>query len=192
MNLTRFDEVATMSSNEIAVVTGKRHDNVLRDIKKVLDEAGISESKFKRSYLSEQNKELPCYHVPIEVAFTLILSYKNKDCNLQLVTKLCGDSKNLAAIVSALRDFDFSEVPEEMFVYVARNTDTGNIKIGLSKQPEERIKQLQVGCDGKLELLGCIPAPNRYKDETAYHRKFISSNIHSEWFTSDAAEIILN
>ncbi len=65
MNLTTLDNnVATMSSLEIAKLTGKRHDHVMRDIKNILEEAEISAPKFGGTYLSDQNKELPCYHLP--------------------------------------------------------------------------------------------------------------------------------
>ena len=75
MNLIKFNEVATMSSNEIAALTGKRHDHVLRDIKKILDEAGIGVLKFGGSYLSEQNKELPCYHLPKRETLLVVAKY---------------------------------------------------------------------------------------------------------------------
>ena len=51
--------VVTMSSREIAQLTGKNHADFLRDIRSVLAEAEIGESKFAGSYFSEQNKELP-------------------------------------------------------------------------------------------------------------------------------------
>lgn len=75
MNLTKFNEVATMSSKEIAVVTGKNHFHVIRDIEKILDEAGIGASKFGGSYLSEQNKELPCYHLPKRETLLVVAKY---------------------------------------------------------------------------------------------------------------------
>ena len=41
---------------EIAELTGKRHDNVSKDIRRILDEAEIGHVQFNGSYLSEQNK----------------------------------------------------------------------------------------------------------------------------------------
>ncbi|EFI8509537.1 Rha family transcriptional regulator [Escherichia coli] len=40
-NLMKIDEVQTMSSREIAELTGKRHDNVLRDIEKMAKDLDI-------------------------------------------------------------------------------------------------------------------------------------------------------
>jgi len=52
---------ATMSSREIAVVTGKRHADVMRDVRAMLEQLNIGERKFASSYLSDQNKQLPCF-----------------------------------------------------------------------------------------------------------------------------------
>jgi Rha family phage regulatory protein len=49
---------------EIAELTGKTHNNVLKDIRRILDEAGIGAVRFDSSYLSEQNKTLPCFNLP--------------------------------------------------------------------------------------------------------------------------------
>lgn len=54
----------TMSSVEIAKLTEKRHSDVLHDIRRILAEAGIGERGLASSYLSEQNKELPCFNLP--------------------------------------------------------------------------------------------------------------------------------
>ncbi len=57
-------QTKTMSSLEIAEITGKRHDHVMRDIKTILDEAEIGAPKFGGTYLDVQNKERPCYYLP--------------------------------------------------------------------------------------------------------------------------------
>ena len=45
-------------------LTGKPHDNVLQDIRRIIEEVGIGELRFESSYLSEQNKSLPCFNLP--------------------------------------------------------------------------------------------------------------------------------
>lgn len=74
MNLTTK---ATMSSLEIAALTGKEHKNVMRDIKVMLEELG-GELSFEHSYLSEQNKELPCYSLPKRECLILVSGYNIK------------------------------------------------------------------------------------------------------------------
>ena len=58
----------SLTSIEVAEMVGKDHKNILRDIRGYMDELGqlkVEQSKFftNGSYLSEQNKSLPCYMV---------------------------------------------------------------------------------------------------------------------------------
>jgi phage anti-repressor protein/phage regulator Rha-like protein len=58
------EPVKTMSSLEIAEITGKNHADVMRDIRNVLGQAQIDASKFAGIYLDARNREKPCYHLP--------------------------------------------------------------------------------------------------------------------------------
>ena len=55
---------ATISSLEIAQLTGKNHNDVMRDVRKTLADAEIGESKFAFTYTDSQNKSRPCYNLP--------------------------------------------------------------------------------------------------------------------------------
>ena len=68
----------TMSSVEIAELTEKRHDHVLRDIEKMLNELEIGLPKFGGTYKNAQNKELKCYNLNKELTETLITGYSIK------------------------------------------------------------------------------------------------------------------
>lgn len=68
----------TMSSREIADLTGKRHDNVMRDIRTMLTElhgeGGIL--SFEGTYRNEQNgQEYPCFHLPKRESLILVSGY---------------------------------------------------------------------------------------------------------------------
>lgn len=54
---------ATMSSRDIAELTGKRHDQVMRDIRNMLEQLKVGAHTYVGTYLSEQNKELPCFNL---------------------------------------------------------------------------------------------------------------------------------
>lgn len=75
-----------------------------------------------------------------------------------------------------------------MYIYAIKNPDTGNIKIGISKDPEARLKQLRVGNDAdlRLVLVEKIEAPNRFQDERLAHLKNQYLRIRGEWFRSGA------
>jgi phage regulator Rha-like protein len=67
--------VKTMSSLEIAELTGKQHFHVMRDIQRVLDAVGIAASKFGGTYRDAQGREQPCYHLPKCECDLLITGY---------------------------------------------------------------------------------------------------------------------
>ena len=69
---------ATMSSLDIAAVTGKEHGHVMRDIRAVLNEAGIDESKFGGIYLDAYNREKPCFNLPRRECDLVVSGYSVK------------------------------------------------------------------------------------------------------------------
>ncbi|MSU01959.1 GIY-YIG nuclease family protein [Tissierella pigra] len=69
------------------------------------------------------------------------------------------------------------------FVYFIQGEYGGAIKIGFSKKPEERLKQLQTGYPDTLQILLLI-AGNE-KDEKRFHDEFESYRLNGEWFKPD-------
>lgn len=65
----------TMSSREIAELTGKRHPDVKRDIEKTLIELQEDVSKFAHIYLDSMNREQTEYRLDRELTETLLLGY---------------------------------------------------------------------------------------------------------------------
>ena len=68
----------TMSSLEIAALTGKEHKNVLRDIRAMFEELEIGVLSFEHSYLSEQKKQMPCFNLPKRECMILVSGYSIK------------------------------------------------------------------------------------------------------------------
>ncbi|NEY88672.1 Rha family transcriptional regulator [Tabrizicola oligotrophica] len=60
----RCRNVPFMSSLELADMTGKRHDHVLRDIERELEKIGEALPKFGASYRDRSGKVSPCYVLP--------------------------------------------------------------------------------------------------------------------------------
>ncbi|UJM33724.1 Rha family transcriptional regulator [Bartonella henselae] len=67
--------VQTMSSREIAELCGKRHDHVMRDIRKLFSELKIDLSNFAGLYKDSTGRTLPCYHLPKRESLIVILGY---------------------------------------------------------------------------------------------------------------------
>lgn len=97
---------------------------------------------------------------------------------------------DLQAVLSALDAFDVPEECADMYVYAIRNTTTGGIKLGISRNPEQRLKQLQTGNDCALQLVAYRKAENRFQDEAALQHEHSSAHIRGEWFDQSAASAI--
>lgn len=68
----------TMSSLEIAELTGKEHRNVMRDIRTMLESLNLGALSFEQSYLDGQGKIQPCFHLPHDETICLLTGYDAK------------------------------------------------------------------------------------------------------------------
>lgn len=66
---------ATMSSREIAELTGKRHDHVIRDIRNMLDGIGADPSFGASEYIDPTGRKRPCYSLPKRETLILVSGY---------------------------------------------------------------------------------------------------------------------
>lgn len=80
--LTPFNGTAerTMSSLDIAELTGKLHHHVIRDIRRMLEDIGEAATKFGGSYRAADNSERPCYHLPQRECLILASGYDVSLC----------------------------------------------------------------------------------------------------------------
>ena len=76
--LANADELTTMSSLQIATLTGKEHKHVLRDIRKMFDELGLAESNFGLGYIDANNQERTSYELPYRESMILMAGYSVK------------------------------------------------------------------------------------------------------------------
>ncbi len=63
-----------MSSREIAELTGKRHDNVRRDIHTLLEQLGEDSLKFEEK-VATGGRPILNYHLPKDLTITLVAGY---------------------------------------------------------------------------------------------------------------------
>lgn len=79
-------DALTMSSREIADLTGKRHDNVVRDIEKMLNDVKTDRLKFEGVYLDAKGEKRKCYNLPQDLTYTLVAGYR-PDLRLKIVRR---------------------------------------------------------------------------------------------------------
>lgn len=123
----------------------------------------------------------------------LVKSRKTQDKFVDEVISKVHDAKE---IIAALEDFEIPEDLPPMYVYAIRNKTTRRVKLGISQNPERRLKELQIGNDCELELVAFRKAENRFKDEKALHRENAPYHVRSEWFDDGISfgdsEILVN
>ena len=81
--LLTFNNELTMSSREIATLCNKRHDNVMADIRKMLDELDIYAPDFSGTFITEQGNQYECFNLPKRECLILVSGY-----NVKIRTKI--------------------------------------------------------------------------------------------------------
>jgi hypothetical protein len=77
------------------------------------------------------------------------------------------------------------------FVYLIKYGSSNLYKIGLSKNPKERLKQLQSAIPENLFLLHTIEASNMMELEAYFHQMFSHCRARSEWFELTDDEVLI-
>lgn len=78
MNSLMTNNSVRMTSREIAELTGKRHDHVMRDIKKMLTDVGEDIPKFGGIYLDAYGREQRQFKLDKNLTLTLLTGYDTK------------------------------------------------------------------------------------------------------------------
>ena len=73
----------TMSSREIATLCNKRHDNVMADIRKMLDKLDIYAPDFSGTFITERGNQYECFNLPKRECLILVSGY-----NVKIRTKI--------------------------------------------------------------------------------------------------------
>jgi predicted GIY-YIG superfamily endonuclease len=76
------------------------------------------------------------------------------------------------------------------YVYLISDANSYIYKIGISKNPEKRLKSLQTGNDKNLKIIHKVLCEHSNKVETALHNQYSFLKVNGEWFelTQDDVE----
>ncbi|HDX8425936.1 Rha family transcriptional regulator [Aeromonas veronii] len=97
----------TMTSRQIAELTGKRHDNVMRDIRVMLDGLGLLNFE-AGSYLDANGQKRPEYRLDKDLVMTLITGYDVK-LHLSVVKRLRELEEAATPSLASMTPMEFIE-----------------------------------------------------------------------------------
>lgn len=161
-----------ITSLDIAKSMGRSHRQTLRDLRS----SGVQ--VIKATYTSDQNKHLPCLLLHPQDAIVFI---SRTDRGKKLAASFIGNTIGaLEKLMDMIASMDIED--PEIKIYFMLEIDTGNIKIGASKQPELRVKQLQTGNSSRLEIIAVFDSSNAMQQERAIHKQVVCNLIRGEWF----------
>jgi len=108
------------------------------------------------------------------------------------IYRMAGDAmaggNSIESLLSMLKDMDVEDLPPDRYVYVAQEQTSGRYKVGISKDPESRVKQLNIGNPEPLILRHAYLATEHgYLSESLAHESLKSNHLRSEWFDSDSS-----
>ena len=128
------------------------------------------------------------YWLSISMA-KIICASEISDKGRKLLKEIASKSVvTLKEMMDFAKNIDIDE--PDMFIYAMMEEDTGKIKIGISKDPERRLKQLQTGNSSRIVLIATHKAENGFSDERTLHQKNEAYKIHGEWFFNEAKNTI--
>ena len=67
-------------------------------------------------------------------------------------------------------------------IYLIQSLEDGYYKIGVSKHPKKRVKQLQTGNSSELKLIESFQSDHAHKVERALQRRYAHLKKEGEWF----------
>ena len=95
--------ILTMSTVDIAQLCGKRHDNVMTDAKKMLNELNLNAPDFLGTYKTSQGNEYQCFYLSKREVMILVSGYRI-DLRAKIIDRL-EELENQQKTAALLPDF---------------------------------------------------------------------------------------
>ena len=85
-----------------------------------------------------------------------------------------------------------SEIQRAQLLYVIRQSGTNYCKIGISKDPKKRLREMQTSSPTKLKLSLVVETKkNAIKLERSLHKAFHKQRANGEWFLDISDEKVI-
>ena len=172
------------TSKRIAEVFCKPHKQVLDAVRRMDCSEKFSKANFVHAeYKTGRGRTYECYNITEAGALFLCAGFTGKKAarSKEQLVNMVGESIAINKAIEMIESLDVDD--PDMFVYIAQEAESGRYKIGISKDPEKRVKQLNTGNPEELVLIYTAKAEDGFKSESSLHRQLQSSNIRSEWFS---------
>ena len=172
------------SSLAVSEIFGKDHKNVVRDFSNALEEIKKLEAEigsklsasFKMTeflYIDSMNRPQKALKVNSPLFNYVVLNYTGKNSNLYRIKFIEKFEELDLQVKLMLAKQSIYSNQNKQHVYVIKNENTGLVKVGISDNPEKRMKTLsnQSGC--KLSLVYNSPkCANAFAIEQSIHKKY--------------------
>jgi Rha family phage regulatory protein len=175
---------AVVSTVDIAKHFKKNHFDILKAVRNLECSEEFIKDNFIESTYSNGGRNYPCYLLTIKGFIFLTSAFTGS--NLSLIREeLCNTLDKVQdahKLFEALKNFEIPEDLPDMYIYVIQEEVSKAFKIGISKNPQARLKQLQTGNSSKLSLIYTTKAESRFQDELELHKLFEEYKLQGEWF----------
>lgn len=141
----------TMSSREIAELTGKQHQHVKRDIEKTMIELGEDVSNFGRIYRDSMNREQTEYVLDRDHTETVLLSY-SAELRLRVVRRLreleAGATRPLTTTETLIQMLTLQAEVERRQAEQGEQIAALNSQVSLITQAHTVLEKMPTDCEG--------------------------------------------
>ena len=190
--IAQLNDVVTMSSRDIAKLTGKRNSDVLRDIRRMLQELDLLNNSFLGyegfQVVNDDKGRTAEIQLNKELTLTLVSGYNVKMRHAIIKRWQELETESLMEMIDRLAITQCSFKREQPhFVYLISDGDY--IKIGVTNDIDQRVQSLQTGNPNQLTILTCIPCENARYIEGMLHGVFDDFKMQGEWFNLSESQI---
>lgn len=126
MNPILKSQSVTMSSREIAELTGKQHKDVMADIRNMCDQLGIQSAEFSADYIDGRGRKQPCYQLDRYHTEVLVTGYDVKR-RAAVIKRWYDLESGTAKPISSQPSIPATMALCELAITVLRPSDSGKV-----------------------------------------------------------------